>query len=33
MKKLINLVALAALLFIPWQAKAQSTLTVCNGNE
>ena len=33
MKKLINLVALAALLFIPWQAKAQSTLTVCNGTE
>ena len=28
MKKLINLVALAALLFVPWHAKAQLSLPV-----
>lgn len=31
MRKFINLVALAALLFVPWATKAQNTLTVCDG--
>ena len=32
MRKFINLVALAALLFVPWMAKAQNTLTVADGS-
>lgn len=31
MRKFINLVALAALLFVPWATKAQNTLTVADG--
>lgn len=31
MRKFIKLVALAALLFVPWVANAQSTLTTCDG--